>query len=121
MTVLEGARSTQASVTGKLYSLKDDLSRYWLQVGDQRTGSRRQYVGRQDLLDHNTVKGNEAILDGYWILSLTPSWFLGHLTKLFQVTELNSVDHPLKVLSRIYTIMLQKNATKYIQISLHTQ
>jgi len=39
-------------------------------------------VGRHDLLDHNTVKGNEAKLDGYWILSLTPSWFLGNLTKL---------------------------------------
>jgi hypothetical protein len=50
-------------------------------------------VGRHDLLDYNTVKDNEAILDGYWILSLTPSWFLGQLTKLFQVTKVNSVDH----------------------------
>ena len=94
-TVLEGARNTQASVIGKLYSLKDDLSRYWLLVGDQRAGRRCQYVGRHDLLDHNTVEGNEAIMDGYWILSLTPSGFLSHLTKLFQVTKLNSVDHPL--------------------------
>jgi hypothetical protein len=94
-TVIEGARSTQASVTGKLYSLKDGLSRYWFLAGDQRTGSRYQYVRRHDLLDHNTVKGSEAILDGYWILSLTPSWFSGYLTKLFQVTKLNSVEHHL--------------------------
>jgi hypothetical protein len=58
-------------------------------------GRRYQYVGRHDLLDHNTAKGSEAILDGYWILSLTPSWFLGHLMKLFQVTKLNSVENPL--------------------------
>jgi len=65
-------------------------------------------VGRQDLLDHNTVKGNEAILDGYWILSLTPSWFLSYLTKLFQVMKLNIVDHPLKC----FIMNLYNNATK---------
>jgi hypothetical protein len=107
-TVLQGARSTQASVTGKLYSLKDDLSRYWLLVGDQRTGRRCQYVGRHDLLDYNMVKGNEAILDGYWILSLTPSWFLGHWTKSFQVKKLNSVNHPLK----FFIMNLCNNVTK---------
>jgi hypothetical protein len=119
-TVLEGARSTQASVTGKLCSLKYDLSRYWLLVGDQRAG-RCQYVGRHDLLDHNTEESNEAILDGYWVLSLMPSGFLSHLTKLFQVTKLNSVGHALIFLSWICTAMLPKNATKHFQISLHTQ
>lgn len=63
---------------------------------------------RHDLLDYNTVKGNEAILDGYWILSLMPSWFLGHLTKLFQVANLNSVDHPVK----FFIMNLYNNVTK---------
>jgi hypothetical protein len=78
-------------------------------------------VGRYDLLDYNTVKGNEALLDGYWILSLTPSWFLDHLAKSFQVKKLNNVDHPPKIFIIIYIIMLPKNAPKYIQISFQTQ
>lgn len=70
-------------------------------------------MGRHDLLDHNTVKGNEPILDGYWILSLTPSWILGHLTKLFQVTKLNSVDYPPKFIMDLYNIVTKQYTDIY--------
>ena len=65
-------------------------------------------MGRHDFLDYNMIKGDEAILDGYWILSLTPSWFLCHLTKSFQVKKLNSVDHPLT----FFIMSLYINVTK---------